>query len=138
MADQIEQILFCYDCMTKHARDLLHHAEQSNDSELKNLAEKAFDISSEMVGVKDKKLYSDIRDLEHHVEDLLTGLRDKRKKIQYSGALCTVCGNTELLKDIKLVPMTASQKTETTPWWAIPLAFGALIVGLYAVSKMRL
>ena len=67
--------------MTKHARDLLHHAEARADSELKQLAEKAFGIASDMQGVKDKQLYSEIRDLEHHAEDLITGLRTERKKL---------------------------------------------------------
>ena len=79
--DQVESVLWCSDCMTKHARDLLHHAEAKGDSELAQLAEKAFNIASDMQGVKDKHLYSDIRDLEHHAEDLITGLRTERKKL---------------------------------------------------------
>jgi len=81
MTDQVESVLWCSDCMTKHARDLLHHAEARGDSELKYLAEKAFGIASDMQGVKDKHLYSEIRDLEHHAEDLITGLRTERKKL---------------------------------------------------------
>lgn len=93
MTDQIERILWCPDCMTKHARDLLHHAEAEGDSELKEIAQKAFNISSNMLGVKDKKLYSDIRDLEHHSEDLLTALRTERKKLTLEK--CTTCENLE-------------------------------------------
>jgi len=92
MTDQVEQILWCKDCMTKHARDLLHHAEARGDSELKQLAERAFEISSDMLEVKEKGLYSDIRDLEHHAEDLITGLRVKRKELTGE---CTTCDKTE-------------------------------------------
>lgn len=90
MTDQVERILWCPDCMSKHSRDLLHHAEAREDSELKKIAQKAFDISSKMLGVKDKKLYSEIRDLEHHTEDLLTGLRTERKKLTKND--CPECG----------------------------------------------
>lgn len=81
--------------MSKHSRDLLHHAEAKGDSELKRHAEKAFEISSKMAGVKDRKQYSEIRDLEHHAEDLITGLRTERKKLQGNDESdCPTCGFT--------------------------------------------
>lgn len=93
MADQIEKILWCPDCMTKHARDLLHHANARKNTELRKVAKRAFDISSKMLKVKDRNLYSEIRDLEHHTEDLLTGLRTERKKLTNDD--CPTCGNME-------------------------------------------
>jgi len=83
--------------MSKHSRDLLHHAEARGSSELKEIAQKAFDISTKMLGVKEKKLYSDIRDLEHHSEDLLTALRTERKKLQWkeNNEKCTTCERLE-------------------------------------------
>jgi len=79
--------------MTKHARDLLHHAEAKGNSELKKIAQKAFNVSSKMLKVRDTKRYSDIRDLEHHTEDLLTALRTERKKLTDDD--CPTCGDFE-------------------------------------------
>jgi hypothetical protein len=90
MEEQVEKVLWCPDCMTKHARDLLHHAEAMEDSRLREIAEEAFEISSDMLGVKDRKRYSEIRDLEHHTEDLLTALRTERKKLSHKE--CETCG----------------------------------------------
>jgi hypothetical protein len=77
--------------MTKHASDLLQHAKAKKNSELSKLAEHAFNIASDMAEVKNKKEYLLIRDLEHRAEDLITGLRNERKKI--TG--CETCNSVE-------------------------------------------
>jgi len=95
--------------MSKHARDLLHHAEARGDSELKEIAQRAFEISSRMLGVKDRGLYSDIRDLEHHAEDLMTALRSKRKALTKGD--CPECGTMrKAMEKTKALNRNATQE----------------------------
>jgi Mn-dependent DtxR family transcriptional regulator len=93
MQDQVESILFCWDCITKHASDLLHHAEVSGDEKAKEVARKALEIRDyglKMIGVSDVERYKLIRDLEHHLEDLLLGLRELRKALSRECPSCVL------------------------------------------------
>lgn len=77
-----EQILFCYDCILKHVTDLIHHIEQNPESKLAKylpLLNEIKQFAEEQLNVKDPEMLKKVRDLEHHLEDLLVGVTRMRK-----------------------------------------------------------
>ena len=92
MTDKVNEVLWCKDCLLKHSRDLLSHAMAGKNPKLKKLAEESYEVALEMNDVKDSKSYGKIRDLEHRLEDLMTGLRNERKNLQSN---CKSCGDFE-------------------------------------------
>ncbi|RLI07196.1 hypothetical protein DRO24_03515 [Candidatus Bathyarchaeota archaeon] len=62
-------------------------------------------MANKYVGVKDWELWKTIRDLEHHVEDLLTSLRTKRKKYQE----LQVCTETKCI----IIPRVEEKKLQS-------------------------
>lgn len=75
-----KHLVACADCQVKHAADLLAHMDSADGENYKKAQALFYDIARR-VNLADPEMYKKIRDLEHETEDVLTVLRDQRKKV---------------------------------------------------------